>query len=55
MGHYRIMASYEKDEDTVVIDGGDNLQGSALSKYVMDRNVFSPFPQAEAMKKAGKV
>ena len=53
MGHYRIMASYEKDEDTVVIDGGDNLQGSALSKYVMDRNVFSPFPQAEAMKKAG--
>ena len=54
MGYYRIMDSYHKDQDTVVIDCGDNLQGSALSKYVMDKKLFHPFPQAEALRK-GKV
>ena len=53
MGHYRIIGSYTKDEDTLVIDNGDNIQGSALSKYVMDQKVFSPFPQAAAMKAGG--
>lgn len=53
MGYYRIINSYKKDKDTVVIDGGDNIQGSALSKFVMDRKLFNPFPQAEAMRKGG--
>ncbi|MCI7454024.1 MAG: 5'-nucleotidase C-terminal domain-containing protein [Spirochaetales bacterium] len=54
MGYYRIIESYTKDEDTVVIDCGDNLQGSVLSKYVMDKKLFSPFPQAKTLRD-GKV
>lgn len=54
IGYYRIVDSYTKDEDTVVIDCGDNLQGSVLSKYVMDKKLFHPFPQAAALKD-GKV
>ena len=50
IGYYRIIESYKKDEDTVVIDCGDNLQGSVLSKYVMDKKLFHPFPQAKALK-----
>lgn len=53
MGHYRIVDSYEKDEDTLVIDCGDNIQGSALSKFVMDKKLFSPFPQAQSLKDGG--
>lgn len=53
MGHYRIIGSYEKDDDTVVIDGGDNLQGSALGKFIMEEKIFSPFPQAEAFREGG--
>ena len=54
IGYYRIINSYTKDEDTVVIDCGDNLQGSVLSKYVMDKKLFHPFPQAKALRE-GKV
>ncbi len=53
MGHYRIIGSYEKDDDTLVIDGGDNLQGSALGKFIMEKRIFSPFPQAEAFREGG--
>lgn len=53
IGHYRIIGSYEKDKDTVVVDGGDNIQGSALSKYVIENKLFNPFPQAETFRKGG--
>lgn len=53
IGHYRIIESYKKDEDTLVIDGGDNIQGSALSKYVMEKKLFHPFPQASAFCEGG--
>lgn len=44
VGLMRIAESFDKDEDTLVIDGGDTLQGSPLSKYVLDRKI-RPFPQ----------
>lgn len=53
MGHYRIIGSYEKDDDTLVIDGGDNLQGSALGKFIMEEKIFSPLPQARAFREGG--
>ena len=52
MGLMRICESFESDEDTVVIDGGDTIQGSALSKYVFDRKKC-PFPQAEIFRRMG--
>ena len=36
MGHYRIMASYEKDEDTVVIDADGNV-------YVNEQLLEEPY------------
>jgi len=51
-GLMRIAGSIEKDEDTIMIDGGDTLQGSPLSKYVFENNV-SPFPQAEVFNEMG--
>lgn len=52
VGLMRIAESFEKDDDTVVVDGGDTIQGSALSKYVFDRNI-RPFPQAQVFKRMG--
>lgn len=52
MGLMRIAGTIHKDRDTVVIDGGDSLQGSALSKYVLDRNI-RPFPQAQVFRAMG--
>lgn len=51
-GLYRIVGSVTKDDDTVIVDGGDSLHGSALSKYVFD-NSIRPFPQAVAFKRMG--
>lgn len=50
IGLYRIAGSFQKGPDTLVIDGGDSLQGSALSKFVFDSGLTSPFPQAEIIK-----
>lgn len=36
---------------SIVIDGGDNLQGSPLAMYAMNKDL--PFPQAAAFKAAG--
>ena len=44
VGVMRIAESFEKDENTLVIDGGDTLQGSPLSKYVFENNI-KPYPQ----------
>ena len=52
IGLMRIAGTIHKDRDTVVIDGGDSLQGSALSKYVLDRNI-RPFPQAQVFRAMG--
>lgn len=50
IGLYRIAGSFQKGEDTLVIDGGDSLQGSALSKFIFDSGMTNPFPQAEIIK-----
>lgn len=46
MGLMRVAESFYKDIDTIVIDGGDTLQGSPLSKFVFDKNIH-PYPQAK--------
>lgn len=53
MGVYRIAASMQKDSDSLYIDGGDSLQGAALSKYVLENNITEPFPQAAAFRTMG--
>lgn len=35
MGLFRCFEGFQKDENTLVIDGGDNLQGSAFAYYCM--------------------
>ena len=52
VGLMRICESFEKDPDTVVVDGGDTIQGSALSKFVFDKGM-RPFPQATVFRLMG--
>lgn len=53
LGVYRIAGTMEKDARTLVIDGGDSLQGSTLSKYVFTHRLENPFPQAAAFRAMG--
>lgn len=44
VGLMRISESFAKDDNTLIIDGGDTLQGSPLSTYVFEKDI-RPFPQ----------
>lgn len=48
MGLFRCVAGFERDEDTLYIDGGDILQGSAFS-YYCKQILNDPTPIAEVM------
>lgn len=43
---------HPESQDAIFIDGGDSLQGSPLSKYVMQAGI-SPWPQAQAFRRLG--
>ena len=44
VGLMRISESFAKDDNTLIIDGGDTLQGSPLSTYIFEKDI-RPFPQ----------
>ena len=52
MGLFQCAGGFEKDEDTLVIDGGDMLQGSAFA-YYCSRIGNSPKPLADAVNECG--
>lgn len=52
MGLFACAGSFEKDENTLIIDGGDILQGSAFAFYCSDV-LKSPKPIAEIMNDCG--
>ncbi|OTN89287.1 hypothetical protein A5819_001779 [Enterococcus sp. 7E2_DIV0204] len=52
MGLLKCIPNFKKDENTLIIDGGDMLQGSALASY-SQAHPEEGFPQAEALNHAG--
>lgn len=48
MGMLNIINSFEKDENTLVIDGGDTIQGSPFTTY-LSKNKFNNHPIAKVM------
>lgn len=52
MGLLKCIPNFKKDENTLIIDGGDMLQGSALATYCQEHQEEG-FPQAVAMNQAG--
>jgi len=50
MGYFQAASHFRKG--SLILDGGDILQGSALARYVL-KNGIRPFPQAEALRQAG--
>ncbi|MDO5292301.1 MAG: bifunctional UDP-sugar hydrolase/5'-nucleotidase [bacterium] len=52
MGLFKCSNQFKKDGNTLIIDGGDMLQGSAFASYCKD-SVKSPEPIAKAMNDAG--
>ncbi len=48
-GYFEVAKHFKPN--SIVIDGGDNLQGSPLAMYAMNKGL--PFPQAEAFRAAG--
>lgn len=52
MGLLKCIPNFQKDENTLIIDGGDMLQGSALATYCQD-HPEEGFPQAEVLNHAG--
>ena len=47
MGLLKLSQNFTKDEDTLVIDGGDIIQGSPLATYLRNNNL--PFIQADIL------
>ena len=53
-GLFCVAAQIEKDEDTIVIDGGDSLQGTPLiSYYLQHRDEYDFHPMAEGFNEMG--
>ena len=52
MGLFRLAADYEIDGNTLVIDGGDSIQGSPFVSYALKKNA-RPHAIARAMNLAG--
>lgn len=52
MGLLKCIPNFKKDENTLIIDGGDMLQGSALATYCQD-HPEEGFPQAKVLNHAG--
>ena len=52
MGLLKCIPRFKKDENTLIIDGGDMLQGSALATYCQE-HPEEGFPQALAMNQVG--
>ena len=52
MGLFKLAADYEADGNTLVIDGGDSIQGSPFVSYVLKKNT-RPHVIARAMNLAG--
>lgn len=52
MGLLQATSHFSKDENTLIIDGGDTLQGSALAKYSR-QHASSSIPQAKLMRQVG--
>ncbi|MBO0466481.1 bifunctional metallophosphatase/5'-nucleotidase [Enterococcus plantarum] len=52
MGLLKCMPNFQKDENTLIIDGGDMLQGSALATYCQ-AHPEEGFPQATVLNQAG--
>ncbi|WP_206913226.1 2',3'-cyclic-nucleotide 2'-phosphodiesterase/3'-nucleotidase [Enterococcus sp. DIV0840] len=52
MGLLKCIPNFQKDENTLLIDGGDMLQGSALATYCQ-AHPEEGFPQAKALNHAG--
>ncbi len=51
MGLWAVINSFKKGENTLVIDGGDTIQGSALIQYLIKNNL-SADPVADLMRRA---
>ncbi|WP_207695792.1 2',3'-cyclic-nucleotide 2'-phosphodiesterase/3'-nucleotidase [Enterococcus sp. DIV0212c] len=52
MGLLKCIPNFQKDENTLIIDGGDMLQGSALATYCQAHQEEG-FPQANVLNQAG--
>ncbi len=52
LGLFRCAPRFEKDGDTLIIDGGDTLQGSPFAAYCM-KKLHSAQPVAEIMNRCG--
>jgi len=52
IGMLNIINSFEKDENTLVIDGGDTIQGSPFTTY-LSKNKFNDNPIAKVMNEGG--
>lgn len=48
IGALNIINSFKKDENTIIIDGGDTIQGSPFTTY-LSKDDFSVHPMAEVM------
>lgn len=52
LGLLKCIPNFKKEENTLIIDGGDMLQGSALATYCQT-HPEEGFPQAEVLNRAG--
>lgn len=52
MGMLNIINSFEKDENTIIIDGGDTIQGSPFTTY-LSRKEFNEHPISKVMNEGG--
>ncbi|MCI5772023.1 MAG: bifunctional metallophosphatase/5'-nucleotidase [Clostridiales bacterium] len=52
MGLFKLAAAFKKDGNTLLLDGGDTLQGSPFTNY-MNRHLTSPHPMAQVMNAIG--
>ncbi|MGL5692817.1 MAG: metallophosphoesterase, partial [Peptostreptococcaceae bacterium] len=53
VGMLNIINSFEKDGNTLAIDGGDTIQGSPFTNYLNSNGDFDVHPMAKVMNKGG--